>query len=243
MTVVSPADPDGSELLLDPDGHPAAEPFKDARVADGIPFTSFAVDDVKEEFDRPRALGVRFTQEPLDAGPVTTAVLDDACGVERGAGLAGVPVLEPGGGALERLAERREHGLAGTAGVQRRVGPDRQRADGQRGGAADQPLDDAVDGEAVAGGGVERSEVSPLVNLLFYVPGEWAKRLEEGRHLLETLPSSGLRKRSQVMPQRYRHLKQYLGPVLQEVSQPEELRFLLGWLMRCLYVRGRNGGG
>jgi len=94
----------------------------------------------------------------------------------------------------------------------------------------------------LAGGGVERSEVSPLVNLLFYVPGEWAKRLEEGRHLLETLPSSGLRKRSQVMPQRYRHLKQYLGPVLQEVSQPEELRFLLGWLMRCLYVRGRNGG-
>jgi hypothetical protein len=67
-------------LLLEPYGHPAAKPFKDARVADGIPFTSFAVDDVKEELDRLRALGVRFTQEPLEAGPVTTAVLDDACG-------------------------------------------------------------------------------------------------------------------------------------------------------------------
>ena len=80
LTVVSPADPDGPELVLEPDGHPAAKPFKDALVADGIPFTSFAVDDVKAEFDRLRALGVRFTQEPFDAGPVTTAVLDDTCG-------------------------------------------------------------------------------------------------------------------------------------------------------------------
>jgi catechol 2,3-dioxygenase-like lactoylglutathione lyase family enzyme len=80
LTVVSPADPDGPELVLEPDGHPAAKPFKEALVADGIPFTSFAVDNVKEEFDRLRALGVRFTQEPFDAGPVTTAVLDDTCG-------------------------------------------------------------------------------------------------------------------------------------------------------------------
>jgi catechol 2,3-dioxygenase-like lactoylglutathione lyase family enzyme len=80
LTVVSPADPDGPELLLEPDGHPAAKPFKEALVDDGTPFTSFAVDDVEQEFGRLRALGVRFTQEPYDAGPVTTAVLDDTCG-------------------------------------------------------------------------------------------------------------------------------------------------------------------
>jgi catechol 2,3-dioxygenase-like lactoylglutathione lyase family enzyme len=80
LTVVSPADPDGPEVVLEPDSHPAARPFKQAIVEDGIPFTSFAVDDVKSEFDRLRALGVRFTQEPMDAGPVTVAVLDDTCG-------------------------------------------------------------------------------------------------------------------------------------------------------------------
>jgi catechol 2,3-dioxygenase-like lactoylglutathione lyase family enzyme len=80
LTVVSPEDPDGTELLLEPDGHPAAKPFKDALVADGIPFTAFAVDDVHAEFDRLRGLGVRFTQEPLDVGTVTIAVLDDTCG-------------------------------------------------------------------------------------------------------------------------------------------------------------------
>ena len=60
--------------------HPAAKPFKKALVADGIPFTSFAVDDVRAEHERLRGLGVRFTQEPADMGPVTTAVLDDTCG-------------------------------------------------------------------------------------------------------------------------------------------------------------------
>jgi catechol 2,3-dioxygenase-like lactoylglutathione lyase family enzyme len=80
LTVVSPDDPDGTELLLEPDAHPAAKPFKQALVDDGIPYTSFAVDDVKAEYDRLRALGVRFTQEPLEMQPVTTAVLDDTCG-------------------------------------------------------------------------------------------------------------------------------------------------------------------
>ena len=80
LTVVGPDDPDGPELLLEPDAHPAAKPFKDALVSDGIPYTSFAVDDAKAEYDRLRALGVRFTQEPLQMGPVTTAVLDDTCG-------------------------------------------------------------------------------------------------------------------------------------------------------------------
>ncbi|HEX8105811.1 MAG TPA: VOC family protein [Solirubrobacteraceae bacterium] len=80
LTVVSPAAPDGPELLLEPDAHPAARPFKAALVADGIPYTSFAVDDVGAEYDRLTALGVRFTQPPTAMGPVTTAVLDDTCG-------------------------------------------------------------------------------------------------------------------------------------------------------------------
>jgi catechol 2,3-dioxygenase-like lactoylglutathione lyase family enzyme len=80
LTVVSPEAPDGVELLLEPDGHPAAKPFKEALVADGIPFTSFAVDDVQKEYERLTALGVRFTQPPTAMGPVTTAVLDDTCG-------------------------------------------------------------------------------------------------------------------------------------------------------------------
>ncbi len=80
ITVVSPEDPDGTELVLEPDEHPAAKPFKDALTADGIPFTAFAVDDVHAEFERLRGLGVRFTQEPVQMGPVTTAVLDDTCG-------------------------------------------------------------------------------------------------------------------------------------------------------------------
>jgi catechol 2,3-dioxygenase-like lactoylglutathione lyase family enzyme len=80
LTVVSPEDPDGVELVLEPDDHPAAKPFKEALVGDGIPFTSFAVEDVHQEFDRLRSLGVRFTQEPLEMGPVTTAVFDDTCG-------------------------------------------------------------------------------------------------------------------------------------------------------------------
>ncbi|MFD2765289.1 VOC family protein [Micromonospora eburnea] len=80
LTVVSPADPDGVELVLEPAGHPAVGPFRQALVADGIPFTSFAVDDVRAEFDRLRARGVEFTQPPVEMGTVTTAVLDDTCG-------------------------------------------------------------------------------------------------------------------------------------------------------------------
>ncbi|MHC9295074.1 VOC family protein [Mycobacterium sp. LTG2003] len=80
ITVVSPQDPDGTELVLEPSGHPAAKPFKDALVADGIPFTSFAVDDVAAEYERLSALGVQFTQKPTAMGPVITAVFDDTCG-------------------------------------------------------------------------------------------------------------------------------------------------------------------
>jgi catechol 2,3-dioxygenase-like lactoylglutathione lyase family enzyme len=80
LTVVSPDDPDGTELLLEPDSHPAVGPFKRALQNDGIPFTSFAVDDVNAEYARLRALGVTFTQQPLEAGSITTVVLDDTCG-------------------------------------------------------------------------------------------------------------------------------------------------------------------
>ena len=81
LTLVSAADPDGTELLLEPDwGHPAARPFKAALVEDGMPYTSFGVDDVHQEYERLKALGAQFTQPPTEMGPVTTAVLDDTCG-------------------------------------------------------------------------------------------------------------------------------------------------------------------
>ncbi|MCW1249218.1 VOC family protein [Acaricomes phytoseiuli] len=80
LTVVSPEAPDGTELVLEPDAHPAAKTFKATLFADGIPLTAFAVEDVRAEYERLRELGVRFAQEPKDLGPVTTAILDDTCG-------------------------------------------------------------------------------------------------------------------------------------------------------------------
>lgn len=80
ITVVSPQNPHGPELLLEPDKHPAVGPFKDALVADGIPAASFAVSDVVAEHERLTSHGVAFTQPPLDLGPVVTAVFDDTCG-------------------------------------------------------------------------------------------------------------------------------------------------------------------
>ncbi|MEU4151744.1 VOC family protein [Streptomyces sp. NPDC026659] len=80
LTVVSPEQPDGTELVLEPDAHPAAKAYTSALVQDGIPCTSFAVDDVRAEAERLRGLGVRFTQEPTEMGPVVIAVLDDTCG-------------------------------------------------------------------------------------------------------------------------------------------------------------------
>ncbi|WP_121703607.1 VOC family protein [Streptomyces sp. BBFR25] len=80
LTVVSPDEPGGVELLLEPAGHPAVKPYRDALVEDGIPLAQFAVEDVHAEYERLSALGVRFTQEPLEMGPVTTAVFDDTCG-------------------------------------------------------------------------------------------------------------------------------------------------------------------
>jgi catechol 2,3-dioxygenase-like lactoylglutathione lyase family enzyme len=80
LTVVSSEDPDGPELLLEPAGHPAVKPYRDALVEDGIPLVQFAVDDVEAEYRRLVEMGVVFTQPPTDAGPVMVAVLDDTCG-------------------------------------------------------------------------------------------------------------------------------------------------------------------
>ena len=80
LTLVSAEQPDGTELLLEPSSHPAVKPFRDALVADGIPWTSFQVDDLAAEHERLEALGVRFTVKPMDAGSVHMAVFDDTCG-------------------------------------------------------------------------------------------------------------------------------------------------------------------
>ena len=80
LTVVSREDPDGPELLLEPDAHPATGPFKRALAEDGIPFASFAVENVQREYDRLSSHGVRFTRNPAEMGPVHTAVFDDTCG-------------------------------------------------------------------------------------------------------------------------------------------------------------------
>ena len=80
LTVVSPDAPDGTELVLEPDNHPACKPFKQALVEDDIPFTSFAVSDVQAEYKRLQAAGVVFTQPPVEMGQLTTAVFDDTCG-------------------------------------------------------------------------------------------------------------------------------------------------------------------
>ncbi len=80
LTVVSPEDPDGVELALEPDDHHGAKAFKQSLAEDGIPFTSFAVADVQKEYERLTGLGVTFTQPPTVMGEMTTAVLDDTCG-------------------------------------------------------------------------------------------------------------------------------------------------------------------
>jgi catechol 2,3-dioxygenase-like lactoylglutathione lyase family enzyme len=80
LTVASPAEPDGVQLLLEPNQHPAALAFQQAMRADGIPATAFTVDDLRAEYERLRALGVHFAMAPTEAGEVLTATLDDTCG-------------------------------------------------------------------------------------------------------------------------------------------------------------------
>ncbi len=80
LTVGSPDQPEGPELLLEPDAHPVAKLYKQALLEDGIPVASFGVDDCRSEFERLSAAGVRFVREPLEANGTTMAVLDDTCG-------------------------------------------------------------------------------------------------------------------------------------------------------------------
>jgi catechol 2,3-dioxygenase-like lactoylglutathione lyase family enzyme len=80
LTVVSPDSPAGPELLLEPCGHPAVKPYRDALAEDGIPLAQFAVDDVEAEHQRLTKAGVVFTQPPTDIGEQMVAVFDDTCG-------------------------------------------------------------------------------------------------------------------------------------------------------------------
>ena len=80
LTVVSPEQPDGPELLLEPAAHPAARASRDALTADGVPSAQFTVDDVHAEHARLVAAGVEFAQPPTDVGTVVMAVFDDTCG-------------------------------------------------------------------------------------------------------------------------------------------------------------------
>ncbi|WP_299166958.1 VOC family protein [uncultured Arthrobacter sp.] len=80
LTVTSPESPDGPELLLEPAGHPAVKPYRDALIEDGIPLAQFAVDNLAAEHERLTNLGVVFTQQPTDIGDAVIAVLDDTCG-------------------------------------------------------------------------------------------------------------------------------------------------------------------
>ncbi len=81
ITVVSPEEPDGTELLLEPNAsYPAMKALKESLVKDGIPFTAFEVKDIQAEYERMKNLGVEFTMEPTNMGMTTAAVFDDTCG-------------------------------------------------------------------------------------------------------------------------------------------------------------------
>ena len=80
LTVVSQEDPTGPELLLEPSGHPAVKPFRDALMQDGIPAISLTVSDIEAEVSRLSAAGVEFVQAPTDVGAAIIAVFDDTCG-------------------------------------------------------------------------------------------------------------------------------------------------------------------
>ena len=81
LTVVSPEEPNGTELLLEPNAdYPAMKALKESLVKDGIPFTAFLVNNVQEEYERMRQLGAEFTMEPTNMGMTTAAVLNDTCG-------------------------------------------------------------------------------------------------------------------------------------------------------------------
>lgn len=80
LTVVSPEVQDGVELLLEPSDNPVTKAYKQGLVEQGIPAASFGVSDIDVEYERLKALGVNFTMQPTEVGPVKIAVLDDTCG-------------------------------------------------------------------------------------------------------------------------------------------------------------------
>jgi predicted enzyme related to lactoylglutathione lyase len=81
ITVVSPEEPDGTELLLEPNAdYPAMKTLKESLLKDGIPFTAFQVGDIEQEYARLKKLGVEFTMEPTNMGMTSQAVLNDTCG-------------------------------------------------------------------------------------------------------------------------------------------------------------------
>ncbi|RIK36203.1 MAG: glyoxalase [Chloroflexi bacterium] len=80
LTVVSPEAPDEVELLLEPNGNPAAQVYQKALFEQGIPLASFAVDDIQQEYERLKDLGVVFNMEPTNLGMTTVAVFEDTCG-------------------------------------------------------------------------------------------------------------------------------------------------------------------
>ncbi len=81
ITVVSPEDPDGTELVLEPNSeYPEMKALKAALVRDGIPYTAFQVTDLDKEYERLKGLGVEFTMEPTNMGMTSAAILDDTCG-------------------------------------------------------------------------------------------------------------------------------------------------------------------
>ena len=80
LTVVSPDDPDGTELLLEPNENPVAQAFQRGIFDQGIPAASFGVADIRAEYERLKSLGVAFTMEPTEMANVTVAVFDDTCG-------------------------------------------------------------------------------------------------------------------------------------------------------------------
>lgn len=80
LTVVSPEEPNGTELLLEPNDNPAASTFQKAIFEQGIPITAFTVNDIQADYERLKGLGVEFTMEPTNMGMTTMAVLNDTCG-------------------------------------------------------------------------------------------------------------------------------------------------------------------
>lgn len=80
LTVVSPEEPGGTQLVLEPNAHPASAAYQKALFETGTPLTSFAVEDVQGEVEKLKALGVTFTMEPTDVGTAIIAVFDDTCG-------------------------------------------------------------------------------------------------------------------------------------------------------------------